>query len=131
MGLVVCLAGQIGSGKSSVTRALGKALGWPATGFGDYLRCELTRRGGDPSSRRGLQDLGQQLIDSDPEGFCRAVLGAGDFTAGSDLLVDGVRHTDILRRLKRLVAPSGGSAICRETLSAHFGCVIDVFVDTG
>jgi hypothetical protein len=106
MGLVVGFAGRIGSGKSSVSEALAHTLGWRRTGFGDYLRDELTRRGGDPDLREALQDLGQSLVDTDPEGFCRTVLAAGGFAPGADLLVDGIRHVDIHRIIARLVPPS-------------------------
>src|SRR3982751_2032964 len=75
MGIVVSFAGRIGSGKSSVSNVLAEALGWPRAGFGDYLRDELRRRGGDMASRQALQDLGQSFVEVDPEAFCRSVLG--------------------------------------------------------
>lgn len=106
MPLVVCFAGQIGSGKSSVTRTLAEALGWQRAGFGDYLRTELERRGGDVTSRDALQDLGQSLVDKNAEGFSRVVLALADFQPGTDLLVDGIRHIEIYRSIQRLVAPS-------------------------
>lgn len=106
MGLVVSFAGQIGSGKSSVSCALAKILGWPRVGFGDYLRAEASRRGSNPDSRQVLQDLGQSLVDACPETFCRAVLDMADFNPGGDLLLDGIRHVDIQIVVGRLVAPS-------------------------
>lgn len=109
MALVVCFSGQIGSGKSSVSRRLADHLAWRRASFGDYLRAEILRQGGDPESRQALQDLGQALVDRDPEGFCRSVLSSVSFQPGGDLLLDGVRHTTIQRIIRRLVAPS----ICR------------------
>lgn len=106
MALVVCLAGKIGSGKSSVSRGLADLLGWPRVGFGDFLRSELQRRGGDPLSREALQELGQSLVDSDLEGFCRAVLSSCQFEAGGNLLIDGIRHVLIYRKLSEIVRPS-------------------------
>lgn len=106
MSLLVCFSGQIGSGKSSVSSAVAQALGWKWTGFGDYLRTEIKRVGGDPTSRQALQDMGQQRVESDPEGFCRAVLAAGGFTPGVDFVIDGVRHIEIFRILARLASPS-------------------------
>jgi dephospho-CoA kinase len=105
MSLLICFSGQIGSGKSSVSCAVAHALGWRRTGFGDYLRAEIERAGGDPSSRQALQDLGQQRIEADAEGFCRDVLNAGGFILGEDFIIDGVRHFDIFRILERLAAP--------------------------
>lgn len=106
MRLLVCFSGQIGSGKSSVSHAVAEALGWQRTGFGDYLRAEIERAGGDPSSRQALQDLGQQRVETDAEEFCRAVLEAGGFVPGTDFIVDGIRHYDIFRILERLAAPT-------------------------
>src|SRR5262249_39299242 len=105
-GMVACFAGKIGSGKTSVTHALAQCLGWRRVGFGDYVRAELARRGGNPEIRAELQDLGQRLVDSDPEAFCRGVLGSSDFPPGDDLLVDGIRHATVYRTIVALVKPS-------------------------
>jgi cytidylate kinase len=106
MSLLVCFSGQIGSGKSSVSAAVAEALGWRRTGFGDFLRAEIARSGGDPTCRQALQDLGQQRVDNDPEAFCRDMLSAGGFQPGDDYVVEGVRHVAIFRILRVLVAPS-------------------------
>ena len=111
MGLVVSFSGRIGSGKSSVTAALAAKLGWPRAGFGDYLRAEIARRGGNPESREALQDLGQALVERDPEAFCAAVLENVGYKRGDDLLVDGIRHVDIHRIITRLVSPSSARLI--------------------
>lgn len=106
MNLLVCFSGQIGSGKSSVSAATAAALGWRRTGFGDYLRTEVSRRGGDPNSREALQNLGQHLVQADAEDFCRLVLAAAGFRPGDDFVIDGVRHVEIFRNLERLAKPS-------------------------
>lgn len=106
MSLIVCFSGKIGSGKSSVLSALVHELHWKHTGFGDYLRAEIVKAGGDPSSREAMQEMGNRLVDAHPEGFCRAVLSYGDYLAGDNLFVDGVRHVDIFNLLKRIVAPA-------------------------
>jgi hypothetical protein len=103
---VICLSGRIASGKTSITQTISTALGWPRTGFGDYLRTRIAREGGDPNSREALQDLGQRLVDADPDGFCREVLRSGNFRPGGHLLLDGIRHVDIQARISKLVAPS-------------------------
>ena len=105
-GLVVCFSGRIGSGKTSITQILSTALGWPRAGFGDYLRARIAQEGGDPDSRQALQDLGQSLVDADPDGFCLDVLKSAYFQPGGNLLLDGIRHVDIKNRITRLVAPS-------------------------
>ena len=106
MTLLICLAGQIGSGKSSVGRAVAKALGCKHSAFSDYLKAEVVREGGDPTSRQALQELGWRLVQKDPEAFCRAVLAYGAFTPENDFVIDGLRHVEVLRILTRLVVPS-------------------------
>lgn len=106
VGLLVCLAGGIGSGKSSVRAAIAAHLGWKHTGFGDYLRNEVERRHGDPSSRQALQDLGQSLVDDNADAFCRRVLESGGFLAGDDFVLDGIRHESIYRVATKLARPS-------------------------
>lgn len=105
-GAVVCVAGKIGIGKTTITSALASCLRWPRAGFGDYVRLQVAARGGDPTSRRELQDFGQHLVASDPAGFTRAVLESSNYRPGGDLLVDGLRHVVILRLLADIVAPS-------------------------
>jgi cytidylate kinase len=106
MGLVVSFAGQIGSGKSSVSRSLAATLGWPRAAFGDYLRKRASELGLDTDSRQVLQDLGQSLVEKDAAAFCRAVLLNGGYTPGCHMLVDGVRHAEIQRDIAAIVAPS-------------------------
>lgn len=106
MSLLVCLAGQIGAGKSSVRHALAKELGWRHASFGDYLRAKIEQSGGDPTSREALQDLGRLEIESDSSGFCERVLASGGFQKGENFLIDGVRHVDVLRILRQLAQPS-------------------------
>ena len=119
MTTLVCFSGQIGSGKSSVSTAVAFALGWRRTGFGDYLRAEVERGGGDPTSREALQDLGQRLVEADAEAFCRSVLVAGGFTPGDDFLIDGVRHVEIFRILTRLAKPSIAHLLFLSADEAH------------
>jgi dephospho-CoA kinase len=119
MSMVLCFAGQIGSGKSSVSEAVATALNWRRTGFGDYVRRELSRRGGDPNSRIELQTLGQTLVEADPRDFCRQVLSAGGFQPGGNIVVDGIRHVDIFEILKALAAPSEGRLLFLNAATAN------------
>lgn len=106
MSLLLCFSGQIGSGKSSVSTAVSEALGWRRAGFGDFLRNEVARLGGDPNDRRALQDLGQAFVDKDPSAFCHDVLASGGFHAGDDFVIDGVRHVGIFDLLSKIATPS-------------------------
>lgn len=79
---------------------------WPRTAFGDYLRAEVGRQGGDTRSRQALQDLGQSRVDADPVAFCRDVLAFGGFGTGMNFVLDGVRHVKIFDIVAGIVAPS-------------------------
>jgi cytidylate kinase len=111
MSLLLCFSGQIGSGKSSVSAAVAEALGWRRTGFGDYLRGEIARSGGDPDDRQELQDLGQVRVDQDALYFCRDVLAAGGFQPGDNFVIDGIRHVIIFEHLSQVSAPSDAKLI--------------------
>ena len=106
MSMLLCFSGEMGSGKSSVSSTVAEKLGWRRAGFGDYLRSEITRLGGDPTDREALQDLGQNRVHDDPAGFCRDVLRAGGFLPGDDFVIDGVRHVRIFEILAEVSAPS-------------------------
>ena len=104
--LLVCFSGKIGSGKTSISRAVARWLKCACTSFGGYLRHEVARRGGDPDCRESLQYLGQSRIEQDAESFCRDVLAAGGFVPGEDFVLDGIRHLGVLPHLVRIAAPS-------------------------
>ncbi|MDE2827462.1 MAG: hypothetical protein OXL40_09170 [Bacteroidota bacterium] len=103
--MLLCFSGRIGSGKSSVSSAVADSLGWRRVGFGDFLRADLESRGGDPNSRRQLQDLGQFRVDHDPVNFCMDVLTFGGFEPNEHIVIDGIRHAVMFEQLARLVAP--------------------------
>jgi hypothetical protein len=105
-GFVISFSGRIASGKTTVTQTLAEMLGWPRVGFSDYLRHLLKERGNTLPTREQLQDLGQSLVMADPDQFCRKVLGLGGFLPGGNILLDGIRHVDIQRRIVGLVEPS-------------------------
>ncbi|WP_028167370.1 AAA family ATPase [Bradyrhizobium elkanii] len=106
MSLLLCFSGQIGSGKSSVSTAVAAALGCGRTSFGDYLRSEIARLGGDPNDRKALQDFGQKRVEDDSAAFCRDVLAAGGFQAGDNFVIDGIRHVEIFELLAAVAKPS-------------------------
>lgn len=106
MGLVICFAGKIASGKSTLSEALSLKLNCSRVAFGDYVRSEVVKNGLDPEDRGTLQNFGQSLVDADPEGFCNDVLRFAHFSPGDNLIVDGIRHVAIYECLRRLVSPS-------------------------
>jgi transcriptional regulator with XRE-family HTH domain/dephospho-CoA kinase len=102
--LVLGFAGKIGSGKSTISAEVARALGWPRASFGDYLRT-VAKSNGFGESREVLQELGASLVEKGAEEFCRAVLAHYQWNAGEPLVVDGIRHTEVVEALRRLVAP--------------------------
>ena len=128
VGLVACFSGRIATGKTSVTQMLAEALGWRRTSFSDYLRALLAEQGNSDPTREALQDLGQALVTSDPDKFCRDVLTHGGFVPGGSFLLDGIRHVDIQERVVRLVAPSH---CCLIHLAASDEVVAQRFLERG
>jgi ribosome-binding protein aMBF1 (putative translation factor)/dephospho-CoA kinase len=102
--IVVGFAGRIGSGKSSLSIEVAQALGWPRASFGDYLR-NVARSEGLDESREVLQELGESFVERDVDAFCRAVLAHYDWKAGEPLIIDGIRHAEVVEALRKLVAP--------------------------
>jgi transcriptional regulator with XRE-family HTH domain/dephospho-CoA kinase len=102
--LVVGFAGRIGSGKSTVSTEVAKVLGWPRASFGDYVRT-FARNAGLDESREVLQGLGEELIERGVDDFCKAVLANSGWNAGEPLVIDGIRHAEVIESLRRLVAP--------------------------
>lgn len=129
MSLLLCFSGQIGSGKSSVSTAVAAALGWRRTGFGDYLRSEVVRLGGDPNDRKALQDLGQNRVEDDPATFCRDVLAAAGFQPGGDFVIDGIRHVSIFEILAELGKPSQARLLFLGALETTRGARIQTRAD--
>ena len=98
--MIVTIAGAICSGKSTLARALGAALGVPVTGFGDYVRTLAARQGLDASRRTVLQELGQREVEADPHAFLADALAWASHKPGAALVLDGLRHVLILDALQ-------------------------------
>lgn len=102
--IVLGIAGKIGSGKSTLSEELAKGLGWSRASFGDFLRNVAKSRGLE-DSREVLQELGDSFIERSPNEFCRAVLAHYKWNSGEPLIIDGIRHAEIVEELRQLVAP--------------------------
>jgi cytidylate kinase len=103
--MVLAFSGKMGSGKSTLSEHVAKALDWKRASFGDYVRKIAKDEGLDEESRDVLQELGARLVKSGPEEFCRDVLAQFDWRSGEPLIVEGVRHAEIIEALRRVVAP--------------------------
>jgi shikimate kinase len=104
--IVIAFAGPIGSGKTTISRALAKKLHSKHASFGDHFRAMASRLGHNPSERAVLQRLGEEQVGLSPESVCRELLNAYEWkpTDGT-IVIDGVRHLEILSALTNAVAP--------------------------
>jgi hypothetical protein len=57
-------------------------------------------------TREALQELGDELVRRDIRGFCEDVLKENPWRSGVPLVIDGVRHLEVLRELHELLAPA-------------------------
>lgn len=101
---VIGFSGQIGSGKSTLARAVAEELYWPYISFGSCIRAIALSRGLE-LHRETLQNLGAELVESDPEKLCKLVLADANLEPGQPFVVEGIRHVEILRILKGMASP--------------------------
>lgn len=105
MSKVLALAGKINSGKSTIASIYAQFYNCPYVSFGEYVRY-ITKQRGLADIRENWQRVGEELVETDPELFCRAVLAQADWKPGQQLVIDGIRHAKINNLLKEIVAPS-------------------------
>jgi cytidylate kinase len=96
---IIAFSGLPQTGKTTLAFRLATALSCKFVGFGDFVRQEAGRRGVEKPTRRDLQDLGEALVRADVLGFCRQVLGTVKFVPGEQIVLDGVRHKEVLDSL--------------------------------
>ncbi len=102
--VVIGVSGRVASGKSSIVAVLAERLGVPQVAFGDYIRHVASFLGLDANDRLILQDIGGFLVRY-PNSFCKNLLQFANYEHGSSLIVDGIRHVEVIEELRRLVAP--------------------------
>jgi len=101
---VFAISGSPRVGKTTLGEEMSRRLGFSFTSFGEYVR-SIAQSVSDDSvpNRRALQDLGQQLVETDPRSFCGAVLERSRGTSSNPLVIDGLRHVRILPILRELL----------------------------
>jgi adenylate kinase family enzyme len=101
---VFLLSGSPRMGKTTLAKEIAKIVRGTSVSFGDHVRfVAASTFDGSTLSRKDLQDLGQQLVKSDPRGFCAAVLGDAAENASSPLVVDGLRHLSLLPIIREML----------------------------
>jgi dephospho-CoA kinase len=99
---VVVVSGKIASGKTTFSRALATELGTGCVGFGDEVRAIAAARG-QPFTREVLQPIGEELVRDRPKELCEAVLKRGGYLPGSGLVIEGLRHVEVLTLLRTML----------------------------
>lgn len=107
---VLQFAAPIEGGKTTLSKAVAERLGAPRVSFGAWLRSHAQEKQ-LKLTREVLQDLGEQLVQADVGSFCLNVLAQESWSSGQPLVIDGVRHQQVLSTLDDLLAPSEGYLI--------------------
>ncbi len=107
---VLSFAAPIEAGKTTVSTGVATRLVAPRVSFGDYLK-RLARDSGLEVTREVLQDLGDQLVNRDVRAFCEEVLKQQPWQPGQPLVIDGVRHVEVLDSLAEILSPAKGYLI--------------------
>jgi cytidylate kinase len=102
--IVIGFSGGISSGKSTLSKSVANSLDIVRVSFGDRVRA-IAREMGLSESREQLQALGESLIDKDLNQFCLSVLAQAEWRSSQSLIVDGIRHLQVLEMLRKLVDP--------------------------
>jgi cytidylate kinase len=100
--MIIAFGGSSQTGKTTLARRLADFLSCKFVSFGDYVRSEARKRGTAAPTRANLQDLGQELIQTDVLAFCRNVLDTVEFSPGEPLVIDGVRHREALDAISKV-----------------------------
>ena len=71
----------------------------------------MSREKGMEVTREILQNLGDQLVTCDVLAFCKDALKQHPWQPGKPLIIDGMRHVEVLDCLSDLLAPAKGYLI--------------------
>ena len=102
---VFLISGSSRVGKTSLAKEIARLVDGSLVSFGDHVRCIAASisEGSGITDRKALQDLGQQLVERDPRGFCTAVIEQDTDSSSQPLVVDGLRHLSLLPILRDLL----------------------------
>lgn len=109
---VICLVGQMGSGKTEASIRLREQFGFADVSSGGIVAELLGVPPVPTTPRRVFQELAEQFIRQ-PDGPERlgAALAARSQASVGRVLVDGIRHVETLDALRRHLAPAGVAVV--------------------
>jgi Fic family protein len=105
-GVVIAFSGALGVYTGALSTVVAELLGWKRIRFSDFIREQAVASGENPDDIGVLQRLGQELVEEHSIHFVSAVLKLGGWTAGGNLVIDGLRHAQIHRELLKQVGSS-------------------------
>lgn len=100
---LLCVVGQIGSGKSEVAQAL-KRLGYQSLNSGELVAQLIAQPKVKPSTRVAFQQAAHAFISAPggPERLAEVISAHVDALGTDRVLIDGIRHPATLAHLRRL-----------------------------
>jgi tRNA A37 N6-isopentenylltransferase MiaA len=105
---LICIAGEVASGKTTLAAALQAALpGSVRLAFGDVVRRHAAAARLEPT-RRNLQDVGLQLVAAGWAAFVDELATGLDDHPGDDpdvVVVEGIRHREAVDALRERLQP--------------------------
>ncbi|MDP2301914.1 MAG: AAA family ATPase [Ignavibacteria bacterium] len=99
--MIIGISGRINSGKTTLAKYLSKSFEWKCVGFGDYIRYIIKEKN-VTETRENLQKFGQSLVDNHLDSFCRGILNFIEWDGKENLIIEGIRHTSVLNKIKEL-----------------------------
>ncbi len=103
--MIICITGEIASGKTTLSRELSKMTGYPRYSISDYLKEKAKIHGYDIITREVLQSVGKVCIDLGWNSFCTGFLTYVNWNVNQPLIIDGIRHKEFFTALKELISP--------------------------
>ncbi|RZJ51495.1 MAG: hypothetical protein EOO44_14545 [Flavobacterium sp.] len=96
---IIGIIGRISSGKTHAANIINMKFGYPIASFGGYLKFYCESRG-LPTDRKYLQDLGENLIIKNSKQFLDDVIAHFTSDASPIIVLEGIRHKEILTLIK-------------------------------
>ena len=102
---IVCIAGEIASGKTTVAKKLALSIEGEQFSVSDYLKHLLLEEGITEPTRTQLQEMGKREIEKGWYSFVRGFLRFIDFDSGKTYIIDGIRHKCFMEAICSMVYP--------------------------